>query len=92
MVILETPVYPAPLQKTGALNKFIYEDTTPVIGREFPSVNVVEEILNADNSDELIRDLAITSMLNYASVYPVVSISKMILRVASTQNHVSNVI
>jgi hypothetical protein len=54
--------YPAPQKKTGALDaSFKFEETTPVIGREYPEVNIVEDILNASNTDELIRDLAITS-------------------------------
>ena len=52
---------PRPLQASGALDKFTYEDTTPVIGREFPNTNIVDDLLNADNADELVRDLAITS-------------------------------
>ncbi len=54
--------YPQPLKSTGALEKFLYDDTTPAIGREFPKVNIVEDILNAENSEELIRELGITSM------------------------------
>lgn len=54
--------YPAPLTKSGALDsKFKYEETTPVIGREYPELNVVDDLLNASDADELIRDLAITS-------------------------------
>lgn len=53
--------YPAPLKLSGALDKFEFEDTTPAIGREFPTVNIVDDLLNASNSDELVRDLAITS-------------------------------
>lgn len=53
--------YPKPLKLTGALDRFTYEDTTPTIGREFPSVNIVDDLFNAENADELIRDLAITS-------------------------------
>lgn len=56
--------YPSPLDLTGALDKFLYEDTTPAIGREFPNVNIVDDLLNASDADELIRDLAITSELN----------------------------
>lgn len=33
---------------------------TPTVGTEFPEANLVE-MLNAPNSDELLRDLAITS-------------------------------
>lgn len=53
--------HPTPLKKTGVIDEFEHEDTTPVIGREFPKVNIVDDILNASNADELIRDLAITS-------------------------------
>lgn len=52
--------YPKPLQLSGALDAYESFDTTPIIGREFPNANLVEW-LNAPNSDELIRDLAITS-------------------------------
>ncbi|KAI2616399.1 taurine catabolism dioxygenase [Hypomontagnella submonticulosa] len=52
--------YPSPLSLTGALEKFSYEDTTPAIGREFPDVNIVGDLLEAGNADDLIRDLAIT--------------------------------
>ncbi|GAB1213108.1 hypothetical protein ATERTT37_002257 [Aspergillus terreus] len=52
--------YPAPLKPSGALDKFAFEETTPAIGREFQNVNIVDDILNAANADELIRDLAIT--------------------------------
>lgn len=53
--------YPKPLKSSGALAKFEWEDVTPVLGREFPTVNLVDDILHAANSDELIRDLAIDS-------------------------------
>lgn len=56
----ETP-YPKPLELSGVLEKFDYVETTPVIGREFPSLNLVTDVLNASNADELIRDLGITS-------------------------------
>ncbi|KAK4497451.1 hypothetical protein PRZ48_011902 [Zasmidium cellare] len=52
--------YPKPLRQSGALESFKYEDTTPVIGREFLNVNIVDDLLNAANADELLRDLAIT--------------------------------
>lgn len=54
--------FPAPLKLSGALETFESFDTTPVIGKEFPKANLVEW-LNAPNSDELLRDLAITSKL-----------------------------
>lgn len=49
-----------PLKASGSLAAHEYFDVTPVIGREFPKANLVE-LLEAPNSDELIRDLAITS-------------------------------
>lgn len=57
----DQPRYPAPLKPSGALDKFTFEETTPIIGREYPTVNIVDDLLNAPNSDELVRDLAITS-------------------------------
>lgn len=51
-----------PLKLSGALDKFESFDVTPVIGREYANVDLVEW-LRAPNSDELIRDLAITSKL-----------------------------
>lgn len=49
-----------PLELSGALDGFKYEDTTPVIGREFSDVNIVDDIMS---SEERMRDLAITSEL-----------------------------
>ncbi|KAJ5614682.1 taurine dioxygenase family protein [Penicillium herquei] len=56
----EQSKYPAPLQLSGELDKFEFDETTPIIGREFPTVNIVDDLLNAPNSDDLVRDLAIT--------------------------------
>lgn len=53
--------FPEPLKLSGALDQFTFEDTTPVIGREFVNVNIVDDLLKAPNSDELLRDVAITS-------------------------------
>ncbi|CAO2658354.1 Nn.00g060770.m01.CDS01 [Neocucurbitaria sp. VM-36] len=61
MSATEPQAYPSPQKKSGALDsKFRYEETTPVIGREYPEANIVDDILNASNADELIHDLAIT--------------------------------
>lgn len=49
-----------PLKLSGALDQFEHFDVTPVIGREYVNVNLAE-FLRAPNSDDLIRDLAITS-------------------------------
>jgi len=47
-----------PLVPTGILDQYEHVDLTPVIGREYPNVQLTE-LLNAKNSDELIRELAI---------------------------------
>ncbi|KAE9978012.1 hypothetical protein EG328_001716 [Venturia inaequalis] len=49
-----------PLKKSGVLEAaFGFEDITPTIGREI-TAQIVEDILNAPNADDLLRDLAIT--------------------------------
>jgi hypothetical protein len=47
------------LKLSGALNQFKQFEVTPVIGKEFVDVDLAEW-LRAPNSDELLRDLAIT--------------------------------
>lgn len=49
----------APLKLSGVLNQFKSFDVTPVIGKEFSNVNLADW-LRAPNSDELLRDLAVT--------------------------------
>ncbi|KIW46765.1 uncharacterized protein PV06_02404 [Exophiala oligosperma] len=50
-----------PLKKSGVLDAaFAYDELTPAIGREYPKANIVDDLLNAPNSDQLLRDLAIT--------------------------------
>ncbi|KIV86011.1 hypothetical protein PV11_01654 [Exophiala sideris] len=50
-----------PLKKSGVLDSaFEFEDVTPVIGREYPTTNIVDDLLESSNADELLRDLAIT--------------------------------
>ncbi len=53
--------YREPLKASGALDTFTFEEATPVIGREYPTLNIVDDLLNASNADDLIRDLAIAS-------------------------------
>jgi hypothetical protein len=49
------------LKKTGALDTtFEFEDLTPSNGREYKA-NIVEDLLDAPNADDLLRDLAVTS-------------------------------
>ncbi|KAI8258209.1 putative alpha-ketoglutarate-dependent sulfonate dioxygenase [Colletotrichum sp. SAR11_239] len=54
-----------PLRQSGALDAFESFDPTPITGREFPTANIVDW-LKAPNSDELIRDLAITVPADYS--------------------------
>lgn len=62
MTATEARSYPQPQRKSDALDsKFKFEETTPVIGREYSGVNIVDDILNASDADSLIHDLAITS-------------------------------
>lgn len=55
---------PARQHSTGSLGQFNPLLATPVIGSEFikGTCNVVDDILNAPNADERIRDLEIMSM------------------------------
>ncbi|EPE06411.1 taurine dioxygenase family protein [Ophiostoma piceae UAMH 11346] len=55
----KTEKYPEPLAPAGTLDGLGFVDVTPVIGREYPRVNLVNDILHAENSDALLRDLAI---------------------------------
>ena len=59
--------FPKPLKSSGTLEKFEYEDVTPCIGREFSTLNVVDDILNSPDCDRLIRDLAINGELRHTS-------------------------
>jgi hypothetical protein len=51
-----------PLKSTGSLDKYASIDITPVIGTEYPEVNLVD-LINASNADDLLRDLAIKGEL-----------------------------
>lgn len=56
-----TPAAAKPwLKSTGALDQFEHIELTPVIGREYPKADVAAW-LQAPNSDELIKELALTS-------------------------------
>ncbi|KAL4937805.1 hypothetical protein BDV06DRAFT_202156 [Aspergillus oleicola] len=56
----KTPSHPRQYS-SGSLDEFESTVLTPVIGNEFPkgSINIVDDILNAPNADQRIRDLAI---------------------------------
>lgn len=49
----------SPLKLKGVLEAFEHFDVTPTIGREYPNVQLTDW-LSSNNSDDLIRDLAIT--------------------------------
>jgi hypothetical protein len=48
-----------PLKYSGTLDSYEFFEVTPSIGREYPKLSI-RDMLNAPNSDELIRDFAIT--------------------------------
>lgn len=50
------------LKSTGILDQFEHIELTPVIGREYPKADVAAW-LQAPNSDELIKELSLTSRL-----------------------------
>jgi hypothetical protein len=52
------------VKSTGALDQYENFEVTPVIGREYPHANLVSW-LQAPNSDELLRELALTSTCNH---------------------------
>jgi hypothetical protein len=65
-----------PLKKSGALDgAFKFEDVTPAIGRVYPTTNIVDDLLNSNDADALLRDLAITSKLKFPSIPSVATIS-----------------
>lgn len=56
------PTNSEPMTKAGLLDGLNQKITVPAIGTEFLDVDLVE-IMDATNSDDLLRDLAITSSL-----------------------------
>ena len=70
------PVHPAKataakpwVKNTGALDQYDSFDVTPVIGREFPHANLVSW-LESPNSEELLRELALTSTCSFPPLSP----------------------
>jgi len=49
----------APLQPTGALDKYSFFEVTPCIGQQYTNLTI-RELLQAPNSDELIREFDVT--------------------------------
>jgi hypothetical protein len=52
-----------PLKYSGSLDQFPYEDLTPSIGTEFSSATQLSQLLQSDDADKFIKDLAILSNL-----------------------------
>lgn len=48
------------VKSTGALDSYENFDITPVIGREYPTANLVE-LLQSENADVLLKELALIS-------------------------------
>lgn len=57
----KSPSYRTPLKPSGALDQFDFEETTPVIGREYFGIDIVNDLLNAPDADDRLRDVAIAS-------------------------------
>lgn len=53
-----------PIKLSGALDGIDHFEVTPIIGREYRNVDLAEW-LRAPNSDDLLRDLAVTSKSSY---------------------------
>lgn len=53
-------VHREPLKKTGAISHLKSFEITPTIGTQFVDAQITD-ILRAENADEQLRDLAITS-------------------------------
>ena len=50
-----------PVEVSGAIEHLRSEDLTPAIGREYYDVNIVDDLMSAENSDDRLRDLAVAS-------------------------------
>ena len=62
-----------PLQSSGSLDDFAKTDLTSVIGTEFPEGVQLTQFLEAPNSDDLLRDLALLGISARKSVLITVS-------------------
>lgn len=52
-----------PLVYSGSLDSYTHRDLTPVVGREYDHLQVAN-LLDASDSDRLIKDLAVTGKLS----------------------------
>jgi hypothetical protein len=55
------------LQYSGSLDSYSYSDLTPVIGREYQSLQITD-LLASKDSDQLLRDLAVTSAYSLSHI------------------------
>jgi hypothetical protein len=53
-----------PVELSGAIEHLRSEDLTPAIGREYYDVNIVDDLMNAENSDDRLRDLALVGKVH----------------------------
>lgn len=53
-----------PLEYSGSLDSYSHNDLTPVIGTEYKGLQIAD-ILKLEQCDQFIKDLAVTSMLNF---------------------------
>lgn len=79
----DTKLIQEPLKLSGLLDKYESFSVTPVIGTEFTDANVAEW-LKADNSDDLIRELAITSKKSPIDSHSTQLMMKQYLNVVSS--------
>ena len=74
-----SPSHKEPLRLKGTLDQYDSFDVTPIIGREFPTANL-KEWLEAPNSDELLKELAITSQfLRFSQRVPIYPIAETLV-------------
>jgi hypothetical protein len=52
-----------PVELSGAIEHLRCEDLTPAIGREYYDVNIVDDLMNSENSDDRLRDLALAGKI-----------------------------
>lgn len=58
-----------PLVYSGSLDSYAHRDLTPVIGREYDDLQVAD-LLQSSDSNQLIRDLAVTGKLSPSAPSP----------------------
>lgn len=74
----------APLVYSGSLDAFKHRDSNPIMGREYEEALQAVDLMEAPNSDALMRDLAIQSRCNR---YP--GLEQLLIRRAQSPNAAS---